>query len=57
MHYIYESLFVGAYSCILYLLVPINDAKIALFAVGFLKHYLGNWLGNTRLLLQQRTIL
>lgn len=45
MHYIYESLFVGAYSCILYLLVPINDAKIALFVVGFLKHYLGNWLG------------
>jgi hypothetical protein len=45
MRYIYESLFVGVYSCILYLLVPINDAKIALFVVGFLKHYLGNWLG------------
>jgi hypothetical protein len=45
MHYIYESLFVGAYSCILYLLVPISDTRIALFVVGFLKHYLGNWLG------------
>ncbi len=45
MHYIYESLFVGVYSCILHLLVPINDTKIALFVVGFLKHYLGNWLG------------
>ena len=45
MHYIYESLFVGLYSCILYLLIPINDAKLALIVVGFLKHYLGNWLG------------
>jgi hypothetical protein len=45
MHYIYESLFVGLYSCILYLLTPIGDPKMALFVVGFLKHYLGNWLG------------
>ena len=45
MNYIYESLFVGAYSYILYLLVPISDPRIALFVVGFLKHYLGNWLG------------
>ena len=45
MHYIYESLFLGVYSCILYLLVPISDPRIALFVIGFLKHYLGNWLG------------
>ena len=45
MHYIYESLFVGVYSCILYLLIPMNDTMIALFVVGFLKHYLGNLLG------------
>ena len=45
MHYISESLFVGVYSCILYLLVPIGDTRTALFVVGFLKHYLGNWLG------------
>ena len=45
MHYIYESLFVGIYSCILYTFVPISDPKIALFVVGFVKHYLGNWLG------------
>jgi hypothetical protein len=44
MQYIYESLFVGVYSCILYLLVPISDPRIALFVVGFLKHYLGNLL-------------
>ena len=45
MNYIYESLFVGVYSCILYLLIPMNDTRIALFVVGFLKHYLGNLLG------------
>jgi hypothetical protein len=45
MYYIYESIFVGVYSCILYLLIPINDTRLALFVVGFLKHYLGNWLG------------
>ena len=44
MQYIYESLFVGVYSCILYLLVPISDPRIALFVIGFLKHYLGNLL-------------
>ncbi len=45
MHYVYESLFVGLYSCILYLLIPINDVNLGMFIVGFLKHYLGNWLG------------
>jgi len=45
MHYIYESIFVGLYSCILYLLIPITHARIGLFVVGFLKHYLGNLLG------------
>ena len=45
MHYIYESIFVGVYSCILYLLIPITHARIGLFVVGFLKHYLGNLLG------------
>ena len=45
MHYVYESLFVGLYSCILYLLIPINDTRLTLFVVGFFKHYLGNWLG------------
>lgn len=45
MHYIYESLLVGIYSCILYALVPIRDQTIGLFVVGFLKHYLANWIG------------
>ena len=45
MHYVYESLFVGIYSCVLYIFIPINDTMLALFVVGFLKHYLGNLLG------------
>jgi len=45
MHYVYEALLVGIYSCILYALVPIRDPITALFVVGFLKHYLANWIG------------
>jgi hypothetical protein len=45
MYYIYESIFVGVYSCILYLLIPITYTRLALFVVGFLKHYLGNLFG------------
>jgi hypothetical protein len=45
IHYVYESLFVGIYSCILYTLVPIRDPRVALFVIGFIKHYLANWIG------------
>ncbi len=44
MHYILEALFVGVYTCILYLVIPIRDTQTALFIIGFVKHYLGYWL-------------
>lgn len=38
MHYICESLFVGVYSSVLYMLVPISDIYICcIIVVGFIK--------------------
>ena len=48
MHYLFESLFVGVYSAIIYICCSYftlkYDFKIILFIVGFLKHLLGDLL-------------
>lgn len=43
MHYIFESLFVGIYCCILYEILVnfIGDYYILLLVIGFFKHFLG----------------
>ena len=47
MHYIIESVFVGIYSVIIYLIIQIffSNAYIQFFITGFLKHFLGYYLG------------
>lgn len=46
MYFVLEALFVGLYTAILYLalqqVLPIKNAFLFLFVVGFLKHLLGN---------------
>jgi hypothetical protein len=48
MHYLLESLFVGIYTSIIYLLIHtifhIKNIKILFFTVGFFKHFLGYYL-------------
>ena len=47
MHYIIESLLVGIYSVIIYLIIQIffSNTYIQFFITGFLKHFLGYYLG------------
>ena len=48
MHYIYESIIVGIYSCIIYALISPILYKVHLillfFVVGFIKHFIGYYL-------------
>jgi hypothetical protein len=48
MHYIYESIIVGIYSCIIYALISPILYKVHLillfFVVGFIKHLIGYYL-------------
>lgn len=43
MNYIFESMFVGLYSCIIYVLIHnfVNNAFVLFFVTGFIKHLLG----------------
>jgi hypothetical protein len=43
MNYIFESMFVGLYSCIIYVLIRnlVNNAFVLFFVTGFIKHLLG----------------
>jgi len=43
MNYIFESMFVGIYSCIIYVLICnlVNNAFVLFFVTGFIKHLLG----------------
>jgi hypothetical protein len=43
MNYIFESMFVGIYSCIIYVLIRnlVNNAFVLFFVTGFIKHLLG----------------
>jgi hypothetical protein len=47
MNYIIESILVGCYTCLIYLLVSpfIKNFFLLLLVVGFLKHFLGSSLG------------
>ena len=46
MYFVFEALFVGLYTSLLYIalaqLFPIKNAFLSLFLLGFLKHLLGN---------------
>jgi len=48
MHYLLESVFVGIYTSIIYLLIytifHIKNIKLLFFTVGFFKHFLGYYL-------------
>jgi hypothetical protein len=48
MHYLLESIFVGIYTLLVYLLIyaiiPFKNMQILFFTVGFLKHLLGYYL-------------
>ena len=48
MHYFFESIFVGVYTLLIYILLNsfiINkNINIILFIIGFFKHYLGHYL-------------
>lgn len=46
MHYIFESIFVGIYSILLYIILSIYIDNIYLlyFSIGFFKHFLGYFL-------------
>ena len=43
MNYIFESMFVGIYSCIIYVLIRnlVNNAFVLFFVTGFIKHLFG----------------
>jgi hypothetical protein len=45
MHYFFEAILVGLYSCIIYLFVPTCTLPLTLLIVGFLKHMFGYFLG------------
>jgi hypothetical protein len=47
MNYIIEAIFVGVYTCLIYLIFSsfIKNFYITLLVVGFLKHLLGHFLG------------
>jgi hypothetical protein len=46
MNYIFESIFVGLYTCIIYFIVRIFANKnILLFVTGFMKHFVGYYIG------------
>lgn len=48
MHYLLESIFVGIYTLLVYLLIyaiiPLKNMQILFFTVGFFKHLLGYYL-------------
>ena len=43
MNYIFESIFVGIYSCIIYVFIRnvVNNVHVLFFLTGFIKHLLG----------------
>ena len=43
MNYIFESMFVGIYSCIIYVFIRnvVNNVYVLFFVTGFIKHLLG----------------
>ena len=45
MHYIFEALFIGFYTFILFNLIKINNIYLHIFILGFIKHILGYYLG------------
>jgi hypothetical protein len=46
MHYLLESVFVGLYSWIIYKIVhPFATSSSLFFLVGFVKHFVGYWVG------------
>lgn len=46
MHYLFESVFVGMYSWMIYKIVqPFVPVSYLFFLVGFSKHFIGYWIG------------